>query len=353
MSINVDLSMLKHNDETAHTLPKLITSAKELEAIRKKEADVIIEGDLFTYSGVNFKPMTKDELLTEKIDIKSLKLSTQTSSTNKKDDRVIVAFRNPSDPENVIAYKLDKEVVADLKNSFSSTDFFQRKDGILRLNASAEDYVAGWVQDIKENRGYEKADVNGNGRIDKDEEGDLNIGFDHHTDYDYLAEKIVTAHTFVGERIYQKFSDTMDMKNSTNIMNSQALKFEDTIENELGNTIELDKDKDGTITLREGMVDFTPKNKDIEEHLVDKVKNDHDAWVRKNHIVLDHQTILTRDIVTNKITTYEEKLEKLEELKQYFEKKSIEMQGLVFDKDFENLSVDINEKNQEIVSESS
>lgn len=340
MRIDVDLSMLKHNENTEQSKPKVITSAEELEKIREKETEVLIEGDLFTYTGVNFEPMSTKELLLEKIDVSSLDLSTQTSSTNKKDDRVVVAFRDPNDPEKVIAYKLDKDVVAELKESFSSTDFVQREDGILRLNANAEKYVAGWVLDIKENRGYEKADANGDGRVDKDEEGDLNVAFDHHSDYDYLGEKIVTAHTYVGERTYQKFSDTRDYSNNSNIINNQVLKFENTIEKELGNTIKLDKDKDGTITLKEGMVDFTPKDKALDEHLVDTVKENHDAWVRKNHIVLDPQKILNRDIPTEEISTYEEKLEELEKFKEQMAQNAqlIKENETLFDINLKNLS---------------
>ncbi|WP_024954558.1 hypothetical protein [Sulfurospirillum arcachonense] len=305
MSINVDLSMLKHQENTEH-VPTKVHSDRELESIRNEETKVIVEGDLFTYRGVNFKPMSEKELLSEKIDTKLLNLTQLTSSNNSTDDRVIVAFRDPNDPENVIAYKLDKEVVDELKGSFSSTDFFQREDGILRLNANAEKYIAGWVLEIKEDRGYEKADVNADGIVDENEDDNLNVGFEHYTDYEYLGEKIVTAHSFVGERTYQKFSDTADNNNLTSILNNQALEFENTIEKELAHTIELDKDKDGTITLKEGMVDFTPKDKDVEKHLADKVKQDHDKWVSNENIVLDPNKIMMRDIVTRKFMTEEE-----------------------------------------------
>jgi len=315
MSIQVDLSSLNHHTDTAHATTK-VNSESELEDIRTRDTKVIVEGDIFTYRGVSFKPMSQDELLAEKIDIKSLHLTQVTSSNKPKDDRVIVAFRDPSDPENIIAYKLDKEIVAELKNSFANSDFFQREDGILRLNAKAEAYIAGWLLDIKENRGYEKADINADGIVDQHESNNLNVGFDHSTDYEYLASKIVTAHSFVGNRTYQKFSDTSDRFSLTGVLSNQALNFKNTIEKELSYTIKLDKDKNGTITLKEGMVDFTPKDKSVENHLVDKIQRAHDTWVRHFDIVLDTKNIMARDISVREITTDKERKEVIQAMKE-------------------------------------
>lgn len=301
MNINVDPSFFQRHEDSAHVTPQ-VNSNKDLESIRKKETDVTIEGDIFTYSGVSFAPMTTEELINEKIDMKSLNLKSTTTSEKTIDDRIIIAFRDPNDPKNIIAYKLDSEIVDELKASFSTTDFFQREDGILRLNAEAEAYVAGWVQDIKENRGYEKADANGNGFIEENEQGELNIGFDHHSDYDYLGEKIVSAHTAVGGKTYQKFSHTGDSVGTTTPLVNQALKFENTIEKELSHTIKLDKDKDGTIALKEGLEDFTSSEQSVEELVASKTKINHDAWVTNSDIVLDLQKIETRDIATQDIS---------------------------------------------------
>jgi len=307
MNVDVSPEFFQNHAQSEHTTPQA-RSNSNLEKIRKKEAETIIKGDIFTYSGVSFKPMTQEELANEKIDMKSLNLKTITTSKNTTDDRLIIAFRDSSDhnhPQKVIAYKLNKKVVDELKKAFPSDNFFQREDGILRLNNQAEVYIAGWVQDIKVNRGYEKADKNGNGLIDKKEQGDLNIGFDHHTDYDYLGEKIVTAHTAVGAKTYEKYSHTGDSLEPKyrNVMSNQSLNFGNTIEKELSHTLELDKDKDGTITLKEGLVDLTPKNTSVEEFLVKKVKWDHDEWVKDKNIVLDNQKIKTREIFTQKVST--------------------------------------------------
>ena len=304
MNIQVDPSYFQRHEDSAHITPQ-INSNKDLENIRKKETEVTIEGDIFTYSGVSFVPMTQDELMNEKIDIKSLNLKSTTTSANPTDDRIVIAFRDPSDPEEIIAYKLDKEMVDELKTSFSSDNFFQREDGILRLSAEVEAYIAGWVQDIKVNRGYEKADMNGNGFIEENEQGDLTVAFDHHTDYDYLGEKIVSAHTAVGAKKYQTYFDAHESLGKSNILNTPSLKFEDTIEKELSHTIKLDKDKDGIITLKEGLEDFTPKNKTVEKFLVEQTKKDHDKWVFQTDKKLDLRNIGTRDITGGEIVSRE------------------------------------------------
>ena len=323
MSIDINPSLFRNDSNVEHVIPK-ISSENELEDIRNRETKVEIEGDIFTYSGVNFKPMSKKELLNEEIDIESLNLTTSTSTQNKTDNRVIVAFRDPEDSQKIIAYKLDKKIVDELKESFSSDNFFQREDGILRLNDTAEAYVAGWLLDIKENRGYEKADVNGNGFIDKNEEGNLNIGFDHNTKYNYLGDKIDYIQASVGEKKYQKYSDTNDGRRSSmdssytpkDILDYQSLKFKNSIEKELSHTLELDKDKDGTITLKEGQADFTPKGENTESFLIEKVKWNHDRWVEHSNIILDWENLKTREVPTMDIVTQEEIEEALKKSKE-------------------------------------
>ncbi|MFT5661738.1 MAG: hypothetical protein ACI9TV_002385 [Sulfurimonas sp.] len=300
MSIDIDPYYFQKHDDSVYITPQ-VYSNKDLESIRKKETEIRVKGDIFIYSGVNFSPMTRDELINEKIDMKSLKLTSTTTSEKITDDRIVIAFRDPSNPKNIIAYKLDEEIIDELKSSFSSDNFFQREDGILRLNSKAEAYVAGWVQDIKVNRGYEKADVNGNGYIEKDEQDELNVSFERSTDYTYLGEKIVTANTAIGAKTYQKYGYTNNALDKANILNTSSLMFENTIEKELSHTLQLDKDKDGTITLREGLEDFTPPDISVDTALTRKVKINHDRWVFDNDIVLDHTKVESREIYDSEI----------------------------------------------------
>ncbi|SFP96657.1 hypothetical protein [Hydrogenimonas thermophila] len=327
MPIHVDPSKFQRPEwhDFPSKVPKLADkdySQRELDRIKKEPTEVNIDGDVYTASRVSFKRMSRDELRYEEIDINSLNLTTETTGKDPVDRRVIVAFRDPNDPEKVIAFKLDRDVVKDLKKAFSSKDFFQRDDGILRLNGDAEEYLAGWYQDIKYSRGYEKADLNKNGRIDENEKGDLKIGFDRTTYYDYLGDKIVSANLKADGLKYQKYSETLDLPNEErgglNSIASKALKYEKTIEKELNHTLKLDKDKDGVVTLKEGLVDFTAKNQSVEERVVEDIKIRHEDMIRRDLIKIDNFHVLrSKDISFQK--SFEEQRAYDKYMKEYFE----------------------------------
>jgi len=331
MSIHIDPNLLNRHMNSEHVLPTIKHTPDELKAIREAPTEIITEGDIFTYAGVNFQELSKNQLIEEKIDKSSLNLSQISHSSGTGDDRLIVAFRDPLDKEKVIAYKLDQETVQGLQEKFSSDNFFQRKDGILRLNKQAEAYVAGWVQDIKINRGYDEADLNGNGIIEKNEQGELKIGFDHNSDYDYLDMKIVTAHNSVGTRTYQKYSDTTNANNPVNILNTQALKVKDTIEKALEQSINFDKDKDGIITLKEGLEDFAHNGNSIEEEILQKTQESHKAWVEKEkdegRNVLDSTTVLVRDIPIAQIQNDQDRREIKEAMAKYIQENKAELEA--------------------------
>ena len=308
-----------------HILPKN-SFPKNAQELQKEETKFNIKGDVFTSQNIELKPLSNEELKKEKIEISSLNLYEKTTSSNYKDERTIVAFRIPnkdiSKPDIIMAYKLDEKTIADLKSSFSSSDFFQRDDGILRLNGAVEKYISGWVMDIKDNRGYEKADANGNGVIDGNEAGELNISFDRHTDYSYLGEKIVSTNTNItGKRTYLKYSKTGDYSNEKykrehpedknykdmkdGILRTQTLKFKNTIRDELAHTIKLDKNKDGTITLEEGLEDYVPKGENLKTHFINKTESSHLAWVRVNSILLEPNILKHRNLPIETMTKKE------------------------------------------------
>jgi len=301
--------------EKDNIAPKTIDNL-ERDRINKQKTSVKIDGDIFQYRGVNFKPLTQKELIEEKIDISSLDLSSKSTTSNSQDNRVIIAFRDPEDKEKIIAYKLDKEAFEGLEKKFSSSDFFQREDGIVRLNKAAEQYVAGWVLEIKKNRGYEEADKNNDGFINDKEKGDLRVAFEHRTDYDYLDEKTINIRSIAGEKIYQKFSHTEESRRTdgtqNTIIKSQTLKFGNSVENELSHTLRLDENKDGTITLREGLEDYTPEDKTVDEHLAKSVYNSHMHWIYDDRLVkrtLPLNIVGIRDISPEQILSNKEREE--------------------------------------------
>lgn len=295
---NIFSQPFAQNGDTPVTA-KVLTH-QERQKLLEAKPEVSIEGDLFTYGGVNFKKLSKEELQNEKIDSAKLNLTQSFTTQESKDKRVVTAFRDPQNPSEVIAYKLDREIVAELQKSFSKEDFFQREDGILRLSGAAEEYLAGWVLDIKQNRGYEEADANGDGVIGADEKGDLKVGFTQKSNYSYLAKDIVDANTRV-TATYTKLSE-LDANDRTQALYSQqTLKFQNSVEKELAHTLKLDKDKDGTVTLEEGLKDFTPPEADVATGFLAQVQTDHNAWIKKLRLQLDANILQTRELLPNKL----------------------------------------------------
>ena len=279
-------------------------TVQERDFYKDKEQTVDIKGDVFTYEGVNFKTLSENDLENE--EIKDVSLSSLTSSDKQVDDRVVVAFRDPQDKENIITLKLERDVFNELKNSFSSDNFFNRKDGIVRLNKDVEKYIAGWMLDIKENRGYDQADKDGNGFINEAEKDNLRVAFDHKTEYSYLKRKVVEVKTAVGDRTYQKLGDTTDKITNPDAISTRSAKFENTVEKELSHTLKLDKDKDGSITLEETLVDFTPKDTTVKDNLIKVSTEEHIAWINKEHPKLHEFRLEVNSLSTQDIQTEEE-----------------------------------------------
>jgi len=320
MSLQIDPNLFSNNTkevQSTQTAPTVHSKA-ELDVMRKADTKVNFQGDIYTYSGVSFKQMSREDLLEEEIDYNSLNLTQNFTTQESEDKRLVVAFRDPQDPSKVMAYKLDREVVEELQSSFSKNDFFQREDGILRLNGNAEEYIASWVLDIKKNRGYEQADKNADGVINTEEQGELSVGFKVYSEYEYLAKKIVTAQSSV-EKNYQKLSELGEVAQGDPLYQKQKLHFENSVEKELGHTVMLDADKDGVVTLKEGLEDFIPEDKTLEESFAAQVSQKHLAWIEKLQIKLDLNTLEHKDLTAKlpdeeeeeekfKIDTYEEQL---------------------------------------------
>ena len=316
MPIQIDPNMFSESlfqNTPSHVKAKVLTN-QERETLLKAKPEVLIEGDLFTYGGVNFKKLSKEDLQNEKIDVTKLNLTQSFTTQEREDKRVIIAFRDPQNPLEVIAYKLDREIIAELKKNFSKGDFFQREDGILRLNGAAEKYIAGWVLDIKKNRGYEDADANGDGLIDSDEKGNLKIGFTQQSDYSYIAKDVVHAKSRV-DTTYTKLSELTTNDEVQTLYNRQALHFQNSVEKELAHTIKLDADKDGTLTLEEGLEDFILPETDVASTFLTQIKTEHSAWVQKLRLKLDANLLQTRELVPKDLEEKikEEELEEQEE----------------------------------------
>ncbi len=75
-----------------------------------------------------------------------------------------VMFNDPKSGARV-SLSLSQENFAKLQAHFSSSDFYQRQDGVVRLNGNAEAFVGGWFGDVAYRQNYLAADSDKNGRI--------------------------------------------------------------------------------------------------------------------------------------------------------------------------------------------
>lgn len=70
------------------------------------------------------------------------------------------------DDGSQISLKVSDEAIKSLKNRFGDGNFISLKDGSTALTGNAAAFVDGWYKDITQNRGFAKADADGNGKIE-------------------------------------------------------------------------------------------------------------------------------------------------------------------------------------------
>ncbi len=234
---------------TPYIMPSEQEQQKEPEADMLSEpTGIYIEGDVYSSKKVSFRKMSQSELTYEKISSSSSHTVTSTSD-GKTFTTNTIAFRDPNDKDKIITLELSDEAIDKLKEKFGNKDFFERKDGILRLNGKAEEYVAGWVDDIKNKRNYAKADMDGDGIISGQEKGLLKVGFERRTEYDFVKDKIVSVRLSMGDN-YQSLGGTPTASGGYDL----GLKTEG-VENSVGaaleSTIMMDTDFDGNVSMLE------------------------------------------------------------------------------------------------------
>ncbi|MBU0502425.1 MAG: hypothetical protein KJ811_04155, partial [Candidatus Margulisbacteria bacterium] len=82
-----------------------------------------------------------------------------------KEKNNLVAFNDPVS-KKVAVVSLSSATMDKLKTHFGENDFYERKDGITRLDNKAEAFVGGWFGDIAYKREFFKADSNNDGKLD-------------------------------------------------------------------------------------------------------------------------------------------------------------------------------------------
>jgi hypothetical protein len=313
MGISISPSTFRNEPYQPQT-PKVHTF-EELQQLKKEPTKVTVEGDVYHSSATNFEKLTLDELQSEKFAVDTSKHTYTTHSDGSTDDMTqLVAIRDPMGTGKVLTFDLSKKTIDNLKEKFGdSNNFFERSDGVLRLNGKAENFVAGWMQNIRVDRSYDKADADRNGKIDGDEAKDLTIAFERQRDYDYIGKKLVQVNAVMGAN-YQSLGRTPDAHHlfetdntyRRNITTSQYTKFENTVEKELDHTLQMDTNLDGTVTLAEGLSnEFGPN---FRQQIINDTQEFHKDLLNDLPNLNDESRLQNYNIGLNDIiSVYEEK----------------------------------------------
>lgn len=302
MGISISPSTFRNEPYQPKT-PKVHTF-EELQQLKKEPTKVTVEGDVYHSSASNFKKLTLKELQYEKFAVDTSKHTYTSHSDGSTDDMTqLVAIRDPMGSGEILTFDLSKKTINNLKEKFGdSNNFFERSDGVLRLNGEAENFVAGWMQDIRQNRNYDKADADRNGRIEGDEAKNLTIAFERQRDYDYIGKKLVQVNAGMGGDSYQSLGRTPDVHHlfetdniyHRNITTSQYTKFENTVEKELDHTLKMDANLDGTVTLAEGLSDEFGSN--YKQQIIDNTQAFHDHMLAENSTLNNESRLQNHNI---------------------------------------------------------
>ena len=144
-----------------------------------------------------------------------------------------ISFTDKVSGQN-ITLKISDENLNKLQSKFSPDDFSKDENGNLVLKGEAGGFVSGWFGDIAYQRGYLKADFNQDGMLDGKEKQNTSTEYGVYGNFQRKDKEVLSVNA-LGTISYRK---TLNQN-------------EDSIENELNNTIQKDEDMDGTLKLSE------------------------------------------------------------------------------------------------------
>ena len=211
------------------------------------------------FFAMQYNPITrsKQELINEEnndlAEINGTNKTQQTQNLEIQDSASIVMFDDHISGMR-IQVALSHENIKRLQNRFHLEDFYQRNDNVIRLSGKAEAFVSGWFGDLAYRQNYLGADVNNNGKIDRDEFGNLRIG--------RLVRASVTPQ---GDYYESGIAGYVTLGNQW--YDDKARNGETTLAGALNRTLQLDANLDGVCFHVEGQT-----QKEI-EYEIDKAMN--------------------------------------------------------------------------------
>ncbi|MEK6658751.1 MAG: hypothetical protein AABY36_03605 [Campylobacterota bacterium] len=226
--------------------------------VGRKMITTSISGTAFRAVSANIVDRTTKELSEEIILSSDNSKTDKTSnisyqSTQKVENSSLVAFKDPINDKYVIL-SLKDSTLDKLKSHFGENDFFQRKDGITRLDNKAEAFVGGWFGDIAYKREFLKADSNNDGLLNESEYNNTKNSFKHSGEVLGHGNEIDKISTWISGQ-YESSDDKRK-----NIINQFSNKANVTIDEQLDATINRDKDFNSEISFGEALTSHYKKN---------------------------------------------------------------------------------------------
>jgi len=157
-----------------------------------------------------------------------------------------VLFADPTNG-NLVKLNLSNENIDKLKKHFTGgNDFFEKKDGSLRLNGEAEAFVSGWFGDIAYKREFLGADINSDGKLSEEEYKNTRNEFRGHGEAYGIGKNVISIKEVIAEQYVHADDDKARM-----IKYNQLDKNSESIYDELNKTLKVDSNLNGEISLQE------------------------------------------------------------------------------------------------------
>ncbi len=174
---------------------------------------------------------------------------------SKDNNEATVLFADPTNG-NLVKLNLSNENIDKLKKHFTGeNNFFEKKDGSVRLNGEAEAFVSGWFGDIAYKREFLKADADRDGRLSEGEYENTRNGYAGMGEAKGIGNKVLS----VIETVTETYTSP----------HSKRPKESESIESELNFSLESDIDIDGKLTDKEVL---TGTGIDYRQLLIDNAK---------------------------------------------------------------------------------
>ena len=238
--------------------------------------NISLTGIAFTAMPSNTIDRTDDKLRNEQIITKATQEIASNVGYVTKEKSNLVAFNDPVSGE-IAVVSLSSATMDKLRAHFGENDFYQREDGITRLDNKAEAFVGGWFGDIAYKREFLSADQNQDGKLDSNEYLDTKNSFS--------GDGIVTLNYKTGnasiegkiDNNYQKVRDITSSIGQYNQKNQS-----NNIDEELDITLRVDKDFNSKISLTESFRrDIKRDNLSDTEVAIKDVEDEHSFMIGK------------------------------------------------------------------------